>query len=208
LSFIQRKSVKVKSKVSEPCHYLMEKMMTTDVVAEHISWLDGIFTHPENQNLFDEQDQLAIQSELSNRWVNENRLELLNDLRDRFGGAVVFAVIDKIIDANTRRDWEQIGKEGDNSLASFIKKLWVPLKEQGFEYSFEKEGNSTKFRVTKCPMYDLAREVGAEKWFYHLLCLTDEPMVEGFNSGIKFSRTRTLMQGDAGCDHCYTESLS
>lgn len=38
--------------------------MTTDVVAEQISWMDGIFTHAENRNLFDEQDQLAIQSEL------------------------------------------------------------------------------------------------------------------------------------------------
>lgn len=96
--------------------------MTTDVVAEQISWMDGIFTHAENRNLFDEQDQLAIQSELSNRWVNENRLELLNELKDRFGEAAVLTVIDKIIDANIRRDWEQIGKEDDNSLESFIKR--------------------------------------------------------------------------------------
>lgn len=179
--------------------------MTIDLVAEKISWMDEIFTHPENQNLFDDEEQLAIQSELSHRWLKENRLELLNDLSDRFGETAVCTVIDKIIDANIRRDWKQIGQEGDNSLESFIKKLWEPLQEEGFEYSFEKEGNSTKFRVTKCPMYDLARELGAEKWFYHLLCLTDGPSVEGFNSRIEFSRTRTLMQGYTDCDHCYTE---
>jgi len=182
--------------------------MTTDVVAEQIGWMDGIFTHAENRNLFDDEEQLAIQSELSNRWVKENRLELLNDLRERFGEAAVFTVIDKIIDSNCRRDWEQIGKEKDNSLENFIKILWEPLQESGFEYSFEKEGNSIKFRVTKCPMYDLAREIGAEKWFYHLLCLTDGPTVEGFNSRIEFNRTRTLMQGYADCNHCYTELSS
>jgi predicted ArsR family transcriptional regulator len=125
-----------------------------------------------------------------------------------FGETAVFTVIDKIIDANCRRNWGQIGQEGDNSLQSFMKKLWEPLKEEGFEYSFAKEGSSTRFRVTKCPMYDLAQELGAEKWFYHLLCLTDGPSVEGFNGKIAFSRTRTLMQGNADCDHCYTELSS
>jgi predicted ArsR family transcriptional regulator len=182
--------------------------MTTDVVAENASWLDDVFAHPENRELFDDEDRLAIQGELSNRWVQEDRLELLNELEDRFGEAAVLAVIDKIIDFNCRRDWGQVGREKGNSLENFIRLLWEPLQESGFEYSFEKEGNSTKFRVTKCPMYKLAQEIGAEKWFYHLLCLTDGPAAEGFNNRIRFSRTRTLMQGYADCDHCYTELSS
>jgi hypothetical protein len=54
-------------------------------------------------------------------------------------------------------------------------------------------------------VYDAARELGAETWFRHLACMTDEPAVTGFNDRVVFTRTRTLMQGNADCDHCYTD---
>jgi hypothetical protein len=54
-------------------------------------------------------------------------------------------------------------------------------------------------------MYDLAKKLNAEKWLYHLTCLTDEPAITGFNGRIKFDRSRTLMQGYPDCDHCYTD---
>jgi len=183
--------------------------MSRDYVAEQIGWLDGVIAHPDNPGLFPEGDRSTIQRELARRWVDENRMELLDGLADRFGEEEVLAVIDTIIAVNCRRDWTRIGKESENnSLDAFIQKLWGPLKDIGFEYSVEKTGNQTKFCVTKCSMYDLARSIGAEKWFYHLVCLTDEHTVTGFNSRIKFSRTRTLMQGHPHCDHCYTDLSS
>jgi predicted ArsR family transcriptional regulator len=185
-----------------------EHLVSKDYIAEQIGWLDGVITHPENSDLFHDENRSVIQRELSSRWAKENRLELLENLSNTFGEEEIFAVIDKIIYANCRRDWERVGKERGNSLDNFLTLLWKPLKNNGFEYSFEKEGNKTKFCVTQCPMYDLAKKIGAEKWFYHLLCLTDEPTITGFNSGIKFGRTRTLMQGYPDCDHCYTDLSS
>ncbi|MBN1797346.1 MAG: L-2-amino-thiazoline-4-carboxylic acid hydrolase [Spirochaetales bacterium] len=179
--------------------------MEKDHIAEQIGWLDGIFTHPRNSNLFTNALHTLIQKELSNRWVHENRLELLHDLAKKYGEGEMLAVIDKIIYENCKYDWEQVGREKGNSLNNFIKILWKPLKDIGFEYSIEKKGNKTVFCVTKCPLYDLAKKLGAEKWMYHLLCLTDEPAITGFNSRIKFDRSRTLMQGFPDCDHCYTE---
>ncbi|GAK59167.1 hypothetical protein U27_06143 [Candidatus Vecturithrix granuli] len=179
--------------------------MSKDYIAEHIGWLDSILTHPENPHLFQDDHLAVIQKELANRWIDENRLELLNDLADRFGEEDVLAVIDQIISTNCRRDWELVGKEKGNSFAQFLKILWEPLRESGFEYSYETEGNKTTFCVTKCAMYDLARKIGAEKWLYHLVCLTDEPSIVGFNNKIEFRRTRTLMQGYPDCDHCYTD---
>jgi len=179
--------------------------MAKDLIAEQISWLDGMITDKENSTLFTDESQSAIQRELTDRWIEENRLELLNHLAERFGEEEVLAVIDRIIDANCRRDWEQVGKQKGNSLELFIQLLWGPLQDAGFEYSCAKEGNEIKFRVIKCPMHDLARELGAEKWLYHLVCLTDEPSVVGFNSKVAFRRTQTLMQGYAECDHCYTD---
>ncbi|MFW9789019.1 MAG: L-2-amino-thiazoline-4-carboxylic acid hydrolase, partial [Candidatus Thorarchaeota archaeon] len=34
-------------------------------------------------------------------------------------------------------------------------------------------------------------------------CNEDEHIVAGFNPSIKFSRTKTLMEGHDCCDHCY-----
>jgi hypothetical protein len=68
----------------------------------------------------------------------------------------------------------------------------------------DRRGERTQFRVTRCPLAEMAREMAEEKWLYHLACLTDEPSVTGFNPGIAFERTQTLMQGHPVCDHCYT----
>jgi predicted ArsR family transcriptional regulator len=179
--------------------------MSEDTIAKEISWLDRIITHPENRNLFEDETQLEIQRELSTRWEQENRLELLNDLSAKYAEESVFAVIDRIIASNCRGEWEQVGKENENSLANFIKILWEPLAKDGFEFSYEQVGNVTKFCVTHCPMYEIARKIGAEKWMYHLVCLIDESSTVGFNPKVRFSRTRTLMQGNADCDHTYTD---
>jgi hypothetical protein len=179
--------------------------MSEDYIAEQVGWLDNIITHPENQSLFQNENLSTIQRQLADRWVGENRLELLIDLANKYGEEDVFTVLDKIIYANCIRDWEHVGQEGGNSFNRFLKILWEPLKKSGFEYSFVKQGNKTTFCVTKCAMYDLARKIGAEKWLYHLVCLTDEPTITGFNDRIVFSRSRTLMQGYSDCDHCYTD---
>ena len=179
--------------------------MSQDLIAEKLSWLDRMITHPDNASLFTDESQLEIQRELSTRWVNENRLELLNDLAGKYGQERVLAVLDQIISANSIRDWADEATRNDNSLANFIRLLWVPLEKVGFEYSFKQEGNVTKFCVTRCPLAELAKQTGSETWMYHLLCLTDEPSVTGFNSGIRFNRTRTLIQGYPDCDHTYTD---
>lgn len=179
--------------------------MSEDTIAKEISWLDRIITHPENDTLFEDETQRQIQRELSTRWEKENRLELLNDLCTTYAQESVLAVIDRVIASNCRRDWEQVGKENENSLANFIKILWEPLAKDGFEYSYQQTGNITQFCVTRCPMYELARKIGAEQWLYHLVCLTDVSSTVGFNPKIRFSRTRTLMQGYPDCDHCYTD---
>ncbi|MFN2297748.1 MAG: L-2-amino-thiazoline-4-carboxylic acid hydrolase [Anaerolineales bacterium] len=183
--------------------------MTKDFLAEHAPWLDDTFSDPHNAALFPEGQPAVIQRELAGRWKSGNRLVLLNDLAERFGEEPLLAVVDAIIADTSRRGWERTAKEsGENSLEAFIQKLWGPLPDIGFVFTSEKTGNRTQFHVTRCPLADLAKEAGAEKWGYHLICLTDEPSVTGFNPQITFSRTRTIMQGHPVCDHCYTDTAA
>ena len=178
--------------------------MKPDPIARKLSWLDPLFERSP-ENIFQGKTERSIQQELSKRWKSENRLDLLNGLASRFGEETVMAVIDGIIASDCRKSWKKTGEDlGDNSLSKFIELLWEPLTGAGFEYSMERRGDRTQFRVTRCPLVEVARELGAGKWLYHLACLTDEPSVTGFNPGIAFERTQTLMQGHPVCDHCYT----
>ncbi|MBI9049422.1 MAG: L-2-amino-thiazoline-4-carboxylic acid hydrolase [Anaerolineaceae bacterium] len=179
--------------------------MQTDPIAEQISWLDDLITRPANANLFEAKNLLAIHKELSSRWEKENRLALLNALADQFGQEEVLRVIDQIIFTNLKNDWRGVGAEKGNSFENFLEILWKPLLDEGFEYTYKTEGNKTRFCVTKCPNHEIAKKMGAEKWLYHLVCLTDEPAIMGFNDKVTFSRTRTLMQGHTDCDHCYAD---
>jgi hypothetical protein len=58
-------------------------------------------------------------------------------------------------------------------------------------------------RCTKCPAYEMAKDMNATEWLYHHICSIDEYVVSGFNPKIGFTRTKTLMQGDDYCDHYY-----
>lgn len=179
--------------------------MKPDLIARELSWLDDIFTRSVDE-LFQDRTGREIQRELSQNWKSSNRLDLLNGLASRFGEKAVMAVIDGIIASDCRKSWKKTADDsGNNSLAKFIELLWEPLLGHGFEYTMNHSANRTRFRVTRCPLVEIAKELGAEKWLYHLVCLTDEPSVTGFNPGIAFDRSQTLMQGHPVCDHGYTE---
>ncbi len=81
--------------------------------------------------------------------------------------------------------------------------MWEPLRLKGFEFTYENKDNGVQFKCVKCPIYELAKEIGATDWLYHHTCSADPFIVEGFNPKIGFKRKKTLMQGDECCDHFY-----
>jgi predicted ArsR family transcriptional regulator len=127
----------------------------------------------------------------------------LNALKEKFGEEVVATVTAEVI-KKMKEHWAQIAEQAkDNSISSLVRCLWEPLKEIGFEYSHETTKEGTQMHVTKCTLADLCRELGCEDWGYHLYCMSDYGIVEGFNPEIEFKRTKTLMEGDDCCDHFY-----
>ncbi len=100
-----------------------------------------------------------------------------------------------------KKDLEK-GKEND--IEGIIKFLWNPSKEQGFEFTYNiEEDSSYQFKVTKCPFANYAKEMGVEEWAYLYHCMGDWAITEGYNKNIGFKRSKTIMQGDDCCDHYY-----
>jgi predicted ArsR family transcriptional regulator len=132
-------------------------------------------------------------------------VRVLKIMKEHFGEEA-YRVYAEAQGEDIRLTWRKIAEEfGDNSLEAFIKYLWEPLKEQGYEYTMKETESGFQFYCTKCPSYEntkRSKNIDLLTRFY-LACERDLYMAEGWNPNIGLKRTKTLMQGDDCCDHFY-----
>jgi hypothetical protein len=128
---------------------------------------------------------------------------VVNLLKKRFGEEVYQVLVDSYCEGNRERFRKYAEEAGDVSIESFLKYQWEPLSEMGFEYTMEKTEEGFQVYCTKCPPAEQAIRNGTTELNFHMCCGGDQFNVEGFNSNIGFTRTKTLMQGDDCCDHFY-----
>jgi hypothetical protein len=62
------------------------------------------------------------------------------------------------------------------------------------------EPNRVKYNFTKCMWAEAFSSLNATD-IGHWFCDTDEPAIKAYNPRLGFKRTKTLMDGDAFCDH-------
>ena len=107
-------------------------------------------------------------------------------------------------------DWATNGAQADirankkNDIQGLINFLWEPLRREGFEFTYDWNELGCQFKVTRCPLAEIAKALKVEKWGVIFYCWSDEAICEGYNPGIRFRRTKTLMEGDEYCDHFYS----
>lgn len=91
-----------------------------------------------------------------------------------------------------------------NDLASFTADLKNPnhFWQHVLSYDIiEDKPQAFEIKVTECLWAKTFREIGAENLGYLLICHPDYAVCQGFNPKIHMTRSKTLMQGDAYCDH-------
>lgn len=136
-----------------------------------------------------------------------SRAGLSQAVVDHFGEEAE-EVIERFL-KDSARDWAAEAAEADkeankeNDIQGLIEFLWEPLRAEGFEFSYEQDGQAYQMRVTRCPVAEIARSLGLEKWGYTFHCMGDYPICEGYNPSIEMTRTKTLMGGDEYCNHRY-----
>jgi hypothetical protein len=95
----------------------------------------------------------------------------------------------------------------DEALISFrLRKASVMNSYDVTFYTYLKQlgqGEWHSDALHRCPVFEMAREMGVTELMYHHTCCTDECIASAFNPQIGFRRTKTLMQGDDCCDHYY-----
>ena len=104
----------------------------------------------------------------------------------------------------TYQQWAELARSQEqNGIAKLFELLWEgagPLLEYEVLY---RDSEEIRLRVTKCFWADTFREMGAAGIGKTLYCDDEHASASGFNPRIRLTRSKTLMEGDDCCDHCY-----
>jgi hypothetical protein len=86
--------------------------------------------------------------------------------------------------------------------------LWDTLAE-GFEFEcVEDTPEKLSYRVRRCYLAEAVKKHDLPEVGFAFYCAWDEGFCEGLNPKIRFTRTKTLMQGGDCCDHTYELDVS
>lgn len=124
-------------------------------------------------------------------------------LQEKFGPGVLEVVKQTTIE-NARRQTEKspVPKEKRNLAAV---KAWYAEFGGDVTYTWVEDGpERLKAKVTKCRWAEEMKKAGVDgEVGFSVVCCYDYGYVAAFNPDMKFTRTKTLMQGHDCCDHTY-----
>jgi hypothetical protein len=127
----------------------------------------------------------------------------LKRLREKFGPGVVEEVKSVTIEQAKRGQVQR-------KLAPEQRTLDVVVKDyaswtDAIDYQWvEQSPQRLVARVTRCRWAEEMKKLGAEGDLgFAIICASDYGYCAGLNPAIRFSRTKTLMQGDDHCNHTY-----
>ncbi len=142
----------------------------------------------------------------------KEKIEILKALADVYGEGVL-EVVDRLNRGHILPEWKAIAeRQPAFSIEAYVGVLWEGFcRHDGLEFTVEASAEKIQIHCTHCPWVAAAQEAGSPEIGYWLTCRSDFHMIEGYNQAagpqdrrIKFTRQKTLMQGDDCCDHCYT----
>jgi hypothetical protein len=92
----------------------------------------------------------------------------------------------------------------DASLDSFAATLEPWTRDDAMRIDIvEQSAERFGFNVTRCRYAEMYRALGIPELGAVLSCNRDAALIEGFNPGIRLTRTQTIMQGAPCCDFRY-----
>ena len=136
------------------------------------------------------------------RW----RAQLYADRMNRIAGHIGREKLIEVLKKSTEEYYSSIASyEPGNTLQSFVRPFYM---DEGYKAILtceviENREDLVSFRFTECLNAKVFRELNAADIGYATLCHGDEAWARAYNPKIRFIRTKTLMEGDDYCDHCY-----
>ncbi len=131
---------------------------------------------------------------------------LIEAFSHEFGNKKVLELVRSgIVQIATDQGAELAQQVGGNSLAHFAESLRFWTQDNALEIDIiEQSKQKFYFNVTRCRYAELYEKLGFATWGSLFSCTRDFALIKGFNHHINLKRTRSIMEGAAYCDFCYT----
>ena len=93
---------------------------------------------------------------------------------------------------------------GSDGLGAFAESLDAWKRDDAMEIELLEQGEDVlNYNVTRCRYAELYRALGVPELGAVFSCNRDGALIEGFNPGVEFTRTQTIMEGAPFCDFRY-----
>ncbi len=135
------------------------------------------------------------------RELMQERASLYKALIDKFGPGVLDVIKQHVIDGATNDLQQKALVKRD--LSAVIELLWNHVAPDVDYTIVAQTPDHLEFNVTRCIWADEMRKHDAGDIGYAFNCCYDFGFCQGLNPAIRFTRTKTLMQGDDCCNHTY-----
>ena len=129
------------------------------------------------------------------------QVDLFQRLSERFGPDVLDVLAESVSERARGRLAAADLKQRD--LHAVMDLLWNQMGGSAKFEVVEQTPERLELRVTQCVYAEEMRRLGAPETGLAAFCAYDEGFCQGLNPSIRFTRTKTLMAGDACCDHTY-----
>jgi predicted ArsR family transcriptional regulator len=127
---------------------------------------------------------------------------MMAKIREDFGDSVIASARQGFVDAMVDLNRDAYAKIKGRTVHDFTDWIQTVLLIDHEYEIIQDDPDKVVFRFSKCPWADQFLAVD-EKTIGRFFCEADCPMVTAFSDKLQFERTKTLMDGDDHCNHCY-----
>ena len=136
---------------------------------------------------------------------------LIQGFAEEIGSDKTIEVAKKVINKDAIKSGKKLAQEySGNSvreLTKIVKEVWA--KDDAMKIQIIRENNNELFfDVTYCGYAEMYEDMGIKELGFIFSCSRDFPFMEGFNSEIELTRTKTIMEGAECCDFRYKKRQS
>ncbi|NLG28409.1 MAG: L-2-amino-thiazoline-4-carboxylic acid hydrolase [Chloroflexi bacterium] len=130
---------------------------------------------------------------------------ILQSVADQLGREQFLAAIERAAhEQGLALGREAAAEAPSNDLAGYVARIKAPSRFARHVLTIEiveDTPEAVELKVTECLWASVYRALGAADLGAALICGQDQGHCQGFNPRIRMVRTKTLMQGDAYCNH-------
>jgi hypothetical protein len=136
---------------------------------------------------------------------------LIQGFAEEIGSDKTIEVAKKVINKDAIKSGKKLAQEySGNSvreLTKIVKEVWA--KDDAMKIQIIRENDNELFcDVAYCGYAQMYENMGIKELGFILSCSRDFPFMEGFNSEIELTRTKTIMEGAECCDFRYKKRQS